>query len=71
MQKEFSVSSKDMYTRFNNGIGYVIAVDSQIADFALDIIRKYYPAEVIGNVAKGTGRVIMDSKYDSETLIFS
>jgi phosphoribosylformylglycinamidine cyclo-ligase len=70
MQKEFAITPEDMYIRFNNGIGYVIAVDPDIAGHTLDIIRPYYPAEIIGNVTNGTGKVIIESKYGSEIVHF-
>lgn len=71
MQKEFGISSEAMYKRFNNGIGYVIAVQDDKVDNALHIIRRYYPAERIGYVTAGTGKVIVESKYDSEILTFT
>ncbi len=70
MKEEFAIPTKDMYLKFNNGIGYVIAIDPRMASYALDILREYYPAEVIGTVEKGTGKILIASKYDSETMQF-
>jgi phosphoribosylformylglycinamidine cyclo-ligase len=70
IQREFAIASEKMYTRFNNGIGYVMAVSDNAAEAALGIIRNYYPAEVIGNVTGGTGKITIESKYDSETVSF-
>jgi len=67
---EFKVPPQKMYTRFNNGWGYAIAIDKQETDKALRIIRKYFPASVIGEVKEGKGRVIIESQYDDSEIIF-
>lgn len=68
--KEFKVPPQKMYTRFNNGWGYAIAIDKEESDKALRIIRKYFPASLIGKAKEGKGRVIIESQYDDSEIIF-
>lgn len=63
-QERFGVPSEDMYMRFNNGIGYVIAVDRDYAETALKTLRKHVEADIIGGVGPGTGTVIIKSAYE-------
>lgn len=65
---ELGVSSENMYKRFNNGIGYVIAVDPSVSKFALAVLQKYFKADIIGYIKKGTGKVIIESEYESATV---
>lgn len=67
---ETGVSSKDMYLRFNNGIGYVVAVDKDYAADTLRILRRHYPADVIGEVIRGPGKVLIDSSYEKRVVKF-
>jgi phosphoribosylformylglycinamidine cyclo-ligase len=61
---ELGVSSEKMYERFNNGIGYVIAIEPSSLKHALAILRTHFSAEEIGRVKEGTGRVIVESQYE-------
>jgi phosphoribosylformylglycinamidine cyclo-ligase len=61
---ELGVTSEEMYERFNNGIGYVIAVEPSSSKRALAILRTYFDAEEIGKAKEGTGRVIVESQYE-------
>jgi phosphoribosylformylglycinamidine cyclo-ligase len=65
---ELGIRSRDMYTRFNNGIGYVVAVENAYANKALRILRNYFQADVIGVVKDGSGKVLIESAYESVTL---
>ncbi len=67
---ELGCSSEKMYTRFNNGVGYVVAIEKSKAKDALRILRKYFPAEIIGDVVQGEGKVIIESQYDNKDLIY-
>ena len=67
---ELGTSSDRMYTRFNNGVGYAIAVEGSTAADALKTLRQYFPAEIIGQVNPGTGRVVIESQYDSSTVSY-
>lgn len=70
VQREFSIKSSDMYLRFNNGVGYAIAVPGSYVNDSLAVLRQYFPAEVIGVAAKGNGKVRIRSQYDSETVVY-
>jgi phosphoribosylformylglycinamidine cyclo-ligase len=71
IQQEFSVPSSDMYKRFNNGIGYAIAVEPSIANAALKLLRtNHYPSEIIGKAEKGSGNVQIESEYDGEIVTY-
>ncbi|HUB92807.1 MAG TPA: AIR synthase-related protein [Candidatus Saccharimonadales bacterium] len=67
---EFGVPSEKMYKRFNNGIGYVIAIDPSYSKHALGILRKHFKAEVIGEVRSGTGKITIESVYDSSMVAY-
>jgi phosphoribosylaminoimidazole (AIR) synthetase len=60
-----------MYKRFNNGIGYAIAVEPSIANAALKLLRtNHYPSEIIGKAEKGSGNVQIESEYDGEIVTY-
>jgi phosphoribosylformylglycinamidine cyclo-ligase len=61
---ELGVTSEEMYERFNNGIGYVIAIEPSSSKRALAILRTHFDAEEIGRAKEGTGRVIVESQYE-------
>ena len=65
---ELGMPSHDMYRRFNNGIGFVITIDPSASKKALASLRKYFKAEEIGIVKKGSGSVSIESEYDKATL---
>jgi phosphoribosylformylglycinamidine cyclo-ligase len=65
---EFKVTSEKMYKRFNNGIGYVLAVEPSFSKHTLQILRKYFKAEEIGSVRKGSGKVRIESQYEPFTV---
>lgn len=62
------VSSENMYKRFNNGIGYVIAVDPSIHKEVLALLSPRFRADVIGEVKKGTGKISIESAYEPITV---
>ena len=68
---DLGVPSEKMYTRFNNGVGYMIAVDSRKKAEALGILNKYFPAEIIGEARKGSGKVLIESQYENKTVQFA
>lgn len=67
--EELGMSSENMYTRFNNGVGYVVTVPPIKVELALSIIRRYFPADVIGHIISGQRRVLVESAYENKTLI--
>jgi len=64
VHEELGVPSEKMYTRFNNGIGYVIALDSSYVTEVLALLRKYFPADVVGSVTSGCQSISILSHYD-------
>lgn len=64
---ERGVSSKDMYSTFNCGIGFVLAVPK---NQALAICKKVRNAASIGEVKKGNGKVFVVSAFDGKTVTF-
>jgi phosphoribosylformylglycinamidine cyclo-ligase len=62
LQDAGNVESDEMYHTFNMGIGMVLVVDAENADrvVASPAIAAFEP-EVIGRIAKGTGKVILES----------
>ena len=65
-----AISDKEMYKTFNCGIGFVIAVDPSVASQCLRVIRNCFPADVIGRVVRGSGRVYVQSMFSDEIVIF-
>ena len=71
VQKEFSITPEEMYSRFNNGTGYVIAVDQHTAGLVLRIARDAgFGGGVIGAVTSGAGTVRVESAYGSGSVEF-
>ena len=62
------VSSENMYKRFNNGIGYDIAVDPSIREDIWHCLARISRADVIGEVKKGTGKISIESAYEPITV---
>ena len=65
---ELGMDSGRMYTRFNNGVGYAMAVDPAFVDYSLGILRGRFKAEEIGRTRRGTGRISIKSQFDSSTV---
>jgi len=68
--EELGMSPQDMYRRLNNGVGFVVAIEQTKAEQALSILRKYFRSDVIGQAVKGRGRILIESEYQKETIIF-
>ncbi len=68
--REFKPSQEEMYTWFNNGIGYVIVVHKTVVAEALAILNMHFKADVIGSVTEGTGKVRINSMYENSELVF-
>lgn len=62
---ERGVSSRDMYTTFNCGIGFILGMSSKDAEL---VVRKYKNARVVGSVVRGTGLVHVTSAFDGASL---
>ncbi|MBI2005353.1 MAG: hypothetical protein HYS80_01165 [Candidatus Aenigmarchaeota archaeon] len=67
--EELGMPSEDMYTRFNNGVGYVVAVSPTKVEPALSIVRKYFSADTIGQITRGQRRVLVESEYENKTIV--
>ena len=59
------VPSKDMYTTFNCGIGFVISAPKSEAKKVLSLLKD---ADVIGEVVKGKGSVFIRSAFDGKIV---
>ncbi len=71
VQREFKIPSSKMYTRFNSGIGYAVAVAPQFVSDALMALRRHrFKTEVIGEVVRGSGKVIIPSQYNQEVVTY-
>lgn len=59
------VSSKDMYTTFNCGIGYVISAPKSEIKKVLSHLKD---ADIIGEIVRGNGNVFIRSAFDGRTV---
>lgn len=71
INKNFSINSESMYKKFNNGIGYVVAMKPHAVDYALDILNKYFLADIIGEVRHGSGKVLIESQFDKKVIKYN
>ena len=67
---ELGTPSRDMYRKFNNGVGYVMAVTLSEWPKVVDCLNRYFPTDVIGHVYKGNGKVVINSQYDNSVVEF-
>ncbi len=65
---ELGFSSQDMYRIFNNGIGYIIAVAPDYFQSAIEAARSHFNADKIGVAVSGSGKVLVESKYEQLTV---
>jgi len=68
--RDRKVSDREMYQTFNCGIGLVVGVAEKDVVAVLEHIRKKFPADVIGKVTKGTGRVNVTSWFSGQELVY-
>ncbi len=64
---EKGVSSKEMYSTFNCGVGFVLSVGKKEAPAILSEVRG---SGVIGEVVKGHGKVKITSAFDKRAITF-
>ena len=65
---ELGVPSEKMYTKFNNGTGYAVAVNPDFEQDALKILSRHFPADVIGHARRGNGKVVVGSQYEDKEV---
>jgi len=66
---ERGISSEEMYKTFNCGIGFVLGVSKEDSGRCLDKIKDF-PADIIGDVKQGSGRVLIESQFDNRIIPF-
>lgn len=59
------ISDKKMYTTFNCGVGFIIALPRKEAN---NIVKLLPSSEIIGKVIKGKNNIIIQSAFDNKTL---
>lgn len=60
------IANKQMYTTFNCGIGFILTASRKNA---LKITKEIPDSAIIGEVKKGTGKVIIKSSFNNRTLV--
>jgi len=65
LKERGNLSDEIMYKTFNSGIGFIIAVNKEDV---LDVIKKYYKADIIGSVEKGNGSIKIESKFSDKII---
>lgn len=69
IREKLDVPENKMLTRFNCGIGYVVAVKDEVEEEAVAILRRHYPADIIGKVRYGpSGKIEVHSPF-SDSII--
>lgn len=63
---ERGVSSEDMYTTFNCGIGFVLGMPERDA---AKVVKRYKNAALIGSTVTGRGQVHVASAFDGTALV--
>lgn len=68
-QEMFSrgVSEKEMYQTFNCGIGYIFSIKKNQAEKCLAVVKDF-PADIIGEIISGSGKVIVESKFSNKIV---
>lgn len=59
------ISNKKMYTTFNCGVGFIIALPKKEAD---KLVADIPHSEIIGEVTNGSGKIVIQSPFDHKTL---
>lgn len=62
------VSDEEMYSIFNCGIGFIVSVDSSIADSFLSYLNNFTDVDRIGEVISGEGRVRIESFFSKKEI---
>ena len=60
------VSNKTMYSTFNCGVGFVLSAPKSQADL---ILRKLKNADIIGEIVRGDGHVLIQSAFNNKAVV--
>jgi phosphoribosylformylglycinamidine cyclo-ligase len=64
------VSSEEMYSTFNCGVGFILGVPKRSAYGILsDILRVGFKADIIGEIVPGEGNIKIESSFDEKIII--
>jgi phosphoribosylformylglycinamidine cyclo-ligase len=66
--KEAQMEDVEMLTRFNCGIGYVISIESRVAEDAVKLLKRYYPADIIGKINAGKDQITIQSPFSKKMV---
>ena len=67
-QKESGFTDKEMYQKFNMGMGFFLIVDKNDAEKAVSIAKKFHEeAQIVGEVKKGNGTILIK---DDKKIVF-
>ncbi len=70
LQQKYNISDESMYERFNNGVGYVVAVPMSARYDVLSDIRKDFDADAIGQIWPGSGSISIRSVYTGKEVLY-
>ena len=65
---KLEVPESKMLTRYNCGIGYVVSIKREVAEDAVDILNRYYPADIIGRVKSGNNKIEIHSPFSNNVI---
>jgi phosphoribosylformylglycinamidine cyclo-ligase len=67
--ENLKVPDKEMLTRFNCGIGYIVAVDKEVAEDAVALLRRHFDADIVGRVVGGESGIKISSPFSRELVL--
>jgi len=70
LKEKGKLSDGQMYKTFNNGIGFIIAVNKNAAENVLNIIKRHHKSDIIGYAEKGNGKIKIESQFSNKTVFF-
>jgi phosphoribosylformylglycinamidine cyclo-ligase len=69
--EKLKVPDEEMLTRFNCGIGYVISIRKEVAEDAINLLKRHFPADIIGKVVSGRNKIRIHSPFSNTVVKFT
>lgn len=66
--EKLKVTDVEMLTRFNCGIGYVVAIRKDFAEDATKVLNRHFQADIIGKVVSGKNEIRIHSPFSNNVV---